>query len=183
VYASAWLRHHWPAAFCAGLLNAQPMGFWAPNTLVADARRHGVITCTPDANRSAAVATLEPCAESAGGVAVRLGVGSVRNVGDELAQRIADGRPYASMEDLVRRTGASVAAVEALATAGAFASLSQNDRRRADLWAAGAVAQAGPERLQGVVTGADAPELPGMSEMELAAADTWATGVSPGRHP
>src|SRR5439155_23632332 len=162
VYASAWLRHHWPAAFCAGLLNAQPMGFWAPNTLVADARRHGVITFTPDVNLSAAVATLEPCAESAGGVAVRLGIGSVRNVGDELAQRIADGRPYASMEDLVRRTGASVAAVEALATAGAFHSVGrttgqgpsfcpQNERRR-DLWAAGAVGQAGPERLQGIVT-------------------------------
>src|SRR5207253_9230487 len=60
VYSSAWLRHHWPAAFCAGLLNAQPMGFWAPHTLVADARRHGVLTSSPDVNLSAATAILEP---------------------------------------------------------------------------------------------------------------------------
>ena len=59
VYASAWLKLHYPAAFLAALLNAQPMGFWSPNTLVADARRHGVVVHGPDVNRSAATATLE----------------------------------------------------------------------------------------------------------------------------
>ncbi len=59
VYASAWLKRFYPAAFCAALLDAQPMGFYAPHTLVQDARRHGVEVRTPDLNASAATATLE----------------------------------------------------------------------------------------------------------------------------
>ena len=60
VYASSWIKYHEPAAFCAALLNAQPMGFWSPHTLVRDARRHGVVVHTPDLNASLAGATLEP---------------------------------------------------------------------------------------------------------------------------
>ena len=60
VYASAWLKRWYPAAFCAALLDAQPMGFYSPHTLVQDARRHGVEVRTPDLNASAATATLEP---------------------------------------------------------------------------------------------------------------------------
>jgi error-prone DNA polymerase len=176
VYASAWVKLHYPAAFLAALLNAQPMGFYAPSTLVADARRHGVTVLGPDVNASAATATLEP-----GGPAVRLGIGEVRTLGDDLAERIAEGRPYASMEDLVRRTGVSQAQVEALATAGAFGCFGLG--RREALWAAGAVAQAGADRLPGVVVGAEAPELPGMSPIELGAADLWATGMSADSHP
>ena len=63
VYASSWIKYHEPAAFCAALLNAQPMGFWSPHTLVRDARRHGVVVHTPDLNASLAGATLEPCPE------------------------------------------------------------------------------------------------------------------------
>jgi error-prone DNA polymerase len=59
VYASSWLKRFYPAAFCAGLLNAQPMGFYSPHSLVQDARRHGVPVRTPDLNASAALATLE----------------------------------------------------------------------------------------------------------------------------
>src|SRR5690606_30585366 len=59
VYASAWLKRFYPAAFCAALLNAQPIGFYSPHTLVQDARRHGVEVRTPDLNASAATATLE----------------------------------------------------------------------------------------------------------------------------
>src|SRR5204863_5954280 len=72
VYISAWLKLHYPAAFCAALLNAQPMGFWSENTLVADARRHGVVVRGVDVNASSHDATLEPCQGSAGGVAIRL---------------------------------------------------------------------------------------------------------------
>src|SRR3954451_14266076 len=60
VYASSWLKLHFPAAFLAALLRAQPMGFWAPHTLVRDARRHGVKVRRPDVNASAAWSTLEP---------------------------------------------------------------------------------------------------------------------------
>src|SRR5438552_9248240 len=73
VYASAWLKHHYPAAFCAALLNAQPMGFWSPQTLVSDARRHGVVVHGPDVNASRATASLE-------GPAIRLGLSSVRSL-------------------------------------------------------------------------------------------------------
>ncbi|HJW61652.1 MAG TPA: error-prone DNA polymerase, partial [Actinomycetota bacterium] len=182
VYASAWLKLHYPAAFLAALLNAQPMGFWSPNTLVADARRHGVVVRGPDVNHSAATATLEPEAVGgAGGLVVRLGVGYVRSLGEELAERVAAGRPYASMADLVRRTGMGEGQVEALATAGAFGSLGLE--RRAALWAAGAVAQARADRLPGTAVGAEAPRLPGMSPVELGAADLWATGLSGDSHP
>ena len=175
VYSSSWMKLHYPAAFCAALLNAQPMGFYSPNTLVADARRHGVEVRGPDVNHSHARAILEKDS------AVRLGLEYVRNVGDELAKKIAEGVPYDSVEDLVRRTGAGQPAVEALATAGAFGSLGQE--RREALWAAGAASQARPDRLPGVVTGTEAPQLPGMADAEVAAADLWATGLSPDHHP
>src|SRR5204862_5685185 len=74
VYASAWIKHHYPAAFCAALLNAQPMGFWSPQTLVADARRHGVEVRRADVNVSLAQATLEEGAVPGAAPAVRLGL-------------------------------------------------------------------------------------------------------------
>jgi error-prone DNA polymerase len=123
--------------------------------------------------------------------ALRLGLSSVRSVGDDLAAAIVADRdahgPYASMEDLARRVAVDRGVLEALATAGAFARLTDGDgrpldRRRA-LWAAGAVAQGGPGKLAGVVTGVDAPQLPGLSDRETAVADLWATGVAPDGHP
>jgi error-prone DNA polymerase len=178
VYASSWIKYHEPAAFCAALLNAQPMGFWSPHTLVQDARRHGVVVRTPDLNASLAIATLED-----GGLAVRLGIGSVRGIGEELAKEIEGGRPYTSPEDLVRRVPAlNLAQLEAMATAGVFGECFGLARREA-LWAVGAVAQSRPDRLSGVVTGAQSPRLPGMSSVEEAVADLWATGVSPDGHP
>ncbi|MEE2631823.1 MAG: OB-fold nucleic acid binding domain-containing protein, partial [Actinomycetota bacterium] len=196
VYASSWLKFHHPAAFCAGLLNAQPMGFYSPHTLVQDARRHGVEVRTPDLNRSAADATLEPVepwssgtgvpgpsggGRGHGGPAIRMGIGSVRGIGGDLAAAIAAGRPYTSIEDLQRRVDPGRPVMEALATAGAFAGFDV-DRREA-LWAAGALAATGPDRLPGVVTGIQAPPLPPMDVREVARADLWATGVSPEGHP
>ncbi|WP_428117947.1 error-prone DNA polymerase [Candidatus Poriferisodalis sp.] len=191
VYASAWIKLHYPAAFCAALLNAQPMGFYSPHSLCQDARRHGVEVRTPCINASSDVATLEPCPvsggpvsggpASTGAVAVRLGLSSVRGLGDDQARQIADAGPFASMEDLCRRTDVGLAALEALATAGAFDCFGLS--RREALWSAGAVAQSRPGRLAGIVTGAAAPQLGIASETEIAAADLWATGVSPDGHP
>ena len=181
VYASAWIKLHYPAAFCAALLNAQPMGFYSPHSLCQDARRHGVEVRTPCINASSDVATLEPCPASTGAVAVRLGLSSVRGLGDDQARQIADAGPFASMEDLCRRTDVGLAALEALATAGAFDCFGLS--RREALWSAGAVAQSRPGRLAGIVTGAAAPQLGVASETEIAAADLWATGVSPDGHP
>jgi error-prone DNA polymerase len=175
VYSSAWLKLHYPAAFCAALLNAQPMGFWSPMTLVADARRHGVTVRGPDVNASADTATLEPDG------AVRLGINYVRTIGADLAKTIAADRPYARMEDVVRAADLTAAQVEALATAGAFACF--EDERRKALWTAGAVAQSKQGRLEGIVTGDHAPALPSMDDVETTAADLWATGLSPDHHP
>ena len=182
VYASSWIKYHEPAAFCAALINAQPMGFWAPHTLVQDARRHGVTVRTPDLNASLAGATLED-----GGASVRLGLESVRGVGKELAQEIEAARltsgPYVSPEDLVRRVPQlTLAQLEAIATADAFGECFGLDRRQA-LWAVGAVSQSRPGRIPGAVTGARPPTLPGMTPVEESVADMWATGVSPEGHP
>ncbi|MPY93096.1 MAG: DNA polymerase III subunit alpha [Acidimicrobiia bacterium] len=181
VYASSWVKLHYPAAFCAALLNAQPMGFYSPHTLVQDARRHGVEVRGPCVNASSAAATLELCPSSAGGAAVRLGIGSVRSVGDELAERIAEGRPYETMEDVRRRSGAPLVALESLSVAGAFSCFGLE--RREALWAAGAVAQTGDDRLAGIVTGEQSPQLPPMSAREASLADLWTTGMAPDGHP
>ncbi len=182
VYASSWIKFHEPAAFCAALINAQPMGFWSPHTLVQDARRHGVVVRTPDLNSSMAGATLEDA-----GASVRLGIGSVRGVGAELAEQIEHERtqhgPYESPEDLVRRVPElTLAHLEAMATADVFGECFGLERRQA-LWAVGAVSQSRPGRLPGIVTGERPPSLPGMTPLEESVADLWSTGVSPEGHP
>jgi len=186
VYASSWIKYHHPAAFCAALLNAQPMGFYSPHTLVQDARRHGVVVRTPDVNASDWCASLEPDDASTGERSVRLGIGSVRSIGEDLARAIATGRPYIDVEDVARRGGGGRVgvprpALEAMATAGAFGCFDLD--RRQGLWTAGAAARSPPDRLPGTITGLNAPTLPGMSDQELAMADLWATGVSPDGHP
>ncbi|NDC44649.1 MAG: error-prone DNA polymerase [Actinobacteria bacterium] len=183
VYASAWIKLHEPAAFCAALLNAQPMGFWSPHSLVQDARRHGVVVKQPDVNASRATATLERDESSTGGLSVRLGIASVRGIGEDLARDIESHRPYLDMEDLVRKVPRlTVTQLEALSTAGAFGDCFEVSRRDA-LWSAGAVIESRPDRLAGVTTGMDAPALPGMEPIEELIADLWATGISPSGHP
>ncbi|OCB18816.1 error-prone DNA polymerase [Mycobacterium malmoense] len=180
VFYSSWFKLHHPAAFCAALLRAQPMGFYSPQSLVADARRHGVTVHGPDVNASLAHATLENA-----GLEVRLGLGGVRHIGDDLAERLVAERkangPFASLLDLATRLQLSVPQTEALATAGAFGCFGMS--RREGLWAAGAAATQRPDRLPGVGSSSHVPALPGMSELELAAADVWATGVSPDSYP
>jgi error-prone DNA polymerase len=180
VFYSSWLKLHHPAAFCAALLRAQPMGFYSPQTLVADARRHGVVVHGPCVNASLAHATLEQR-----GTQVRLGLGSVRHIGDDLATRIIEERkahgPFESLVDLTGRVQLTVPQTEALATAGALGCFGIT--RRSALWAAGAAANERPDRLPGVGTSSHVPTLPGMSALELAAADVWATGISPDSYP
>ncbi|MGV9678015.1 error-prone DNA polymerase [Nocardia sp. NPDC003482] len=179
VFYSAWFKLHHPAAFCAGLLNAQPMGFYSPQSLVADARRHGVVVHGPDVNHSLADATLEQR-----GTQVRLGLAAIRHIGDELAEKIVAAREsghFTSFLDLTGRVELTVPQAEALATAGALASLGLT--RRQALWGAGAAAGERADRLPGTGAATTAPALPGMGELELAAADVWATGVSPGSYP
>jgi error-prone DNA polymerase len=198
VYASSWIKLHHPAEFACALLNAQPMGFYSPHTLVRDARRHGVEVLGPCIERSRRDCTLEPRSGADGPIgypqpgwhadpsihAMRIGLRYVRGLSSALLDRIDEERarePFRDLEDFARRTEAPVDALEAIATAGAFACFDVD--RRAGLWAAGALRDARPEHLPHTAVGVEAPELPGMSDVEETAADLWATGLSPGRHP
>ena len=162
VYASAWLKVRKPEDFYAGVLAAQPMGFWSPQSLVADARRHGVRVLPADINRSLSQATVEqkgkhqvaeppeqwrtltphPAAPSPLDVhedlAVRLGLAPIKGLGERAAQAIVAERrahgPYRDLADLARRVSLSRSNLETLAASGALDSLGV-ERRRA-LWAA-----------------------------------------------
>jgi error-prone DNA polymerase len=178
VYASAWLKCCYPAAFTAALLRAQPMGFYAPASLIGDARRHGVEVRGVDVNASAVLATLEG-RPAPGQPAIRLGLSEVRNLGSRAAV-ITAGQPYRDLEDFARRTRLPVPALEALATAGAFGCFGIS--RREALWAAGAAATIRPGQLPGTTPGLAAPPLPAMTAAEETFADLWATGTY-GTHP
>jgi error-prone DNA polymerase len=229
VYASAYLKCHYPAAFTAALLRSQPMGFYSPQSLVADARRHGVLTRGVDVTVSEVQTDLETDPEHRAytlpgnedvlgraarhrgpegwtetekealraarpqvrgeaaqqGPVIRLGLEQVRGIGEEKAEEIVSARekegPFASISDLARRVRLSARQLEALATAGALDALAPS--RRQALWAAGAAAQESPDVLPHLAIGADAPMLPGLSDAELAAADSWATGITLADHP
>ena len=179
VFYSSWLKLHHPAAFCAALLRAQPMGFYSPQSLVADARRHGVTVRRPDINASHWYADLDT---RDGAPAVRLGLDEIRGIGTDLAEKIVANRPadgYRTLDELTRAVTMTAQQVEALATAGALDALSGS--RRSALWAAGAAAGERAGTLD--LPEPEAPALPGMSDIELTVADIWATGISPESYP
>jgi error-prone DNA polymerase len=181
VYSSAWLKLHYPVAFTAGLLNAQPMGFWSPQSLLADAKRHGTAVLRPDVNASGVGACLEGDRDAP---ALRLGLSAVRGIGLPAATRLVAGRPWAGPEDLVRRGGLTRPQIEALALAGALDGAAPDrspSARRALVWTAAAAAQSVPGRLPGVVTGGVAPALPAPAPIEAIADDLWSLGVTPER--
>ncbi len=176
VYSSSWLKLRYPAAFLASLLNSQPMGFWSPATLVADARRHGVSVRRADVCFSDKIASLEPGTDD-GGPVVRLGLTSIKGIGTEVAERIQAAQPFANLDDLARRTELTKAQLEALASAGATASLDHGERR-SSLWNAGTVAHQTQDQLPGLIFGDSAPPLPAMSSDETLIADLQTTGIS-----
>ena len=141
VFYSSWLKLYHPAAFCAALLQAQPMGFYSPQSLVADARRHGVTIRRPDINASRAQADLEPGPH--GKPAVRLGLADIRTIGTELAELIvaAPTRPagIATLDELTRAVTLTTAQAEALATSGALDVLTGMDGQGGHGPAAGAL--------------------------------------------
>ncbi len=134
VYVSSWIKCHEPAVFCCGLLNAQPMGFYAPAQIVRDAREHGVEVRHVDINKSDWDNTIEPCPDSNGGLAVRLGFRQIKGMSQEAAEKImeARGSGYADVDELHARAGVPRSVLERLAAADAFGSL-KIDRRQA-LW-------------------------------------------------
>ncbi len=133
VYISAWIKCHHPAAFCCALLNAQPMGFYAPAEIVRDARDHGVIVEPPDINWSDWDNTLER--DAAGRLCVRLGFRQVDGFRENWAREIVEmrGYGYADFGTLVRRVPLPKAALATLADADGLRSFGM-DRREA-AWA------------------------------------------------
>jgi error-prone DNA polymerase len=132
-YASCWMKHHHPDVFCAALLNAQPMGFYAPAQIVADARKHGVVVRPISINDSHWDCTLE--ATNGRYKAVRLGFRMVRGLANMHGAAIVAARgpaPYESVEEVWRRAGTPRVAIERLTEADAFHCVAEN--RRQGLW-------------------------------------------------
>lgn len=164
VYASCWLKCHYPDVFLCALLNSQPMGFYAPSQLVRDATEHGIEVRSPDVNHSAFEASLEPDAPPVADHiwprhrvmltqirsrrAVRLGLRAVEGLPERDGLKIVEARGdgYASVRDLWLRAGVSISSLEKLARGDAFASMGLN--RREALWAVkGLVGTHGAETL------------------------------------
>jgi error-prone DNA polymerase len=180
-YVSSWLKCHEPAAFAAALINSQPMGFYQPAQLVADARRSGVTVRPPDVQVSHWNCTLE--ADSLEQTpALRLGLRLVRGLAETDGRRVAAVRAdtFTDIEDLAARARLSKRAMRALAGAGALRSLSPH--RHAAQWHA-----LGTEHLPGLLTGLAAresiPVLPAPTECEDMLADYRHLGLPTGRHP
>ena len=189
VYASCYLKHYHPAAFLAGLLNAQPMGFYSPNSLVADARRHGVTVLSPCARRSEWESRLEGSTTTP---AVRLGLGEIRGLGDRYRERyeIERGRaPFVSLIDFAQRSGFPHSVLARMAAADGFATFGL-DRRRA-LWQVAILPPdfgAAPLLDRAEVIGAElereppAPLAP-MDAGDQLVSDFAAMGISTDNHP
>ena len=181
-YASCWLKCHEPAAFVCALLNSQPMGFYTTSQLTQDVRRHGVQVRPVDVDVSRLDNTLEACRQSAGGLAIRLGLREIAGLGGDAAARIQTARsdgPFKDVQDLVRRASLDAGARRALADAGALASLTGH--RHAARWQV-----AGVEPQLPLFAGSPAEvavDLPAPGVAEDMADDYRSLGLTLGVHP
>ena len=133
VYVSSWPKCHYPGAFCAALLNSQPMGFYSARSLIDDARRHGVSVRPVDIQHSHFDNTMEP--DGAGSWAIRLGFRQIRGIKRAAASRITDARAnghFTSIASLQKRAELDRGDLGLLARADALRSLA--DHRRQALW-------------------------------------------------
>jgi error-prone DNA polymerase len=192
-YQSAWLRHHYPAEFLCALLNAQPMGFYPPASLVRDAQRRGVEVLPPDVNLSAAkCAGTDPRSGSV--PAVRIGLAYVASLGEDdaealVAERNANGR-FSDIADLARRAPVSRDALEALVKGGACDCF--GSPRRDLLWELGLVFRArsvpgtrgeAKQLALALDPTSETPDLPDLTRWERMLADYRHTSLSVGVHP
>ena len=182
-YATAWLKCHYPAEFACALLNAQPMGFYAPATIVEDAKRHHVVVRPIDVQTSDWDCALERCGDSAGSFAVRMGLRYVKGFGEGDWERLAQARRaahFSSLGDFVRRTQLDEGILSALAEAGAFESL-KIDRRSA-LWDVRRLAHVQKESLS-FPNREIQTRFKSLSAFEEVGWDYRTTSHSPRRHP
>ncbi|MHA7876049.1 error-prone DNA polymerase [Roseivivax sp.] len=186
VYASAWLKCHHPGIFACALLNAQPMGFYAPAQIVRDAREHGVEVRPVAINESYWDNVMEP--DGQGGLALRLGFRQIKGLAEEDAVWLtaARGNGYRSVRDVWRRAGLGARVLTRLAEADVFAGLALS--RRDALWEARALSETGELPLfagdmEGEAIREPAAVLPAMTEGEEVVEDYVAMRLTLRRHP
>ena len=187
-YASAYLKVHYLAAFTCGLLNNQPMGFYAPAVLIKDAQRHGLRVRPIDVQRSSWLCTLE--AEKDGSLSLRIGLNYVKGLRQSSAESLLAARnthgPFASVDQLASRVPElNRKELVSLARVGALNSLGEVDHRRDALWQVEQAGRPVGPLLRGVSPDqTDAPNpLLQMTDDERLAADYAGTGITTGPHP
>jgi len=175
-YQSAWLKYYYPAEFYAALLNNQPMGFYSPEVIIGDARRHGVEILPVEINRSCARCTVEEGK-------IRLGFRYVKEMGETAVANLEAARakaPFSSLKDFYHRTGLSREAIENLILAAAMDCFGKPKRQL--LWELGILEQHGCHGLM-----LDYPEyqvpLPSMTELEELSTEYKVQGLSARLHP
>jgi error-prone DNA polymerase len=182
-YATSWLKCYYPAEFACSLLNAQPMGFYMPATIVEDAKRHNLVVRPIDVTVSDWDCTLEPSDQSAGGFAVRMGLRYVKGFRERDWERIESVRrqaPFATLEDFARRTGFDEGVLSMLAEAGAFDSFGAG--RRTALWDIRRFSRTRYESLSLNDRGR-LPHFDSLTDFEEVKWDYRTTSHSPRRHP
>jgi error-prone DNA polymerase len=185
VYDSAWLKCFEPAAFTCALLNSLPMGFYAPAQLVRDAREHGVEVRPVRVEASNHESTLER--QEDGSPALRLGFRLVKSLSESGAQRIEaarGARPFTSVQDLAERAALDRTDLEALAAAGALASLSGN--RHLAYWEVAGTERAlplAPRSKRSANMEEGTPLLTTPTDWQTVVADYSSTGLTLGDHP
>ncbi len=196
-YASSWLKCHHPDAFLAGLLNSQPMGFYAPAQLVRDARAHGVEVREVDVNISTWEVSLEGLPlhlepeRGQGGASfsaplqpVRLGLNMVSGLSIDTAERIFSARgnaPFTNVEDLARRAALNAHELKALAQANALKSLAGHRHQAA--WAVAGIDTRPTALLRATRVHETQAVLPAPAEFDDMRADYQSVGLTLGRHP
>jgi error-prone DNA polymerase len=180
-YATAWLKRHYPAEFACALLNAQPMGFYSPATIIEDAKRHRLEVRPTSVTESEWDCTLELLTGNQG-FAVRVGLRYIKGLGRADFDRIEAARkaaPFTSVEDVAARAGLDQGALSALAEAGAMESLTPS--RRAALWQALGEAQA--RRPLGLNEREAAVDFQQLNDFQTALWDYRTQGHSARSHP
>ena len=177
-YQAAWLKHYYPLEFYVAIFNQQPMGFYSPETLKEDARRHGVAVLHPDVNRSEILCTIES-------QSLRLGLSYVAGLGKvatgSIVEARSEGGPFISLEDFIQRSGLLRDQVESLVDAGTLDRF--NPDRRALRWEVGLrYRPVGAQLSLPLTVAQDQAELASLTGWEQMQGEYRSMGVHPGSH-